>query len=81
MMCIEVQVYVSMTSVGVFARGDKRCMYTEGWWEVREVEKKTIIKRTKINLHKAAQNSNHSQMLQINDTQLNPYQSGKSSRH
>ena len=31
MMCIEVQVYVSMTSVGVFARGDKRCMYTEGW--------------------------------------------------
>ena len=78
MMCIEVQVYVSMTSVGVFARGDKKCMHTDGWWEVREVEKKTMIK---MNLHKAAQNANHSQMLQINDTQLNPYQSGKSSRH
>ena len=29
-----------MTVAEVFARGNKLCMHSKGWWEVREVENK-----------------------------------------
>ena len=76
--CNEAVVYVPWLLQKYFARGNKLCMRSKGWWEVREVENKIFRLITQKHTRKITVNC--SQLLN-QWSSINPYQSGNSSRH